>query len=341
MRKFTALRGSGLMSWDIFAHHREPLRPLVSSRRARIFLAKKKDEKEKTTGNGLGEIYSGVHLLRCRARQPTSGCVHALLCARGLFTDYSPPRSSSISPNGAAVAVLNRFVRLYTGEAARAGLHTSHATVCGCAPAWAIILEFVPDKKDRCSGAGGRDNALFRRMTPIIESNGLPRVRTAAAVVPIPWSDGPRTFALANARLISCNRSKSPRSVNNCNSAVLSEFGYRINPSFCRESLKRENYTRTRPRYQEFKNSHSMLCIYNLRKQAIRRASRDVFATLSTQVAFSVHQVRIQPQRRLSPRKSICFRYFVHLGGLFGALGINTTSATTNFPKEVEMFSLL
>uniref|UniRef100_A0ABD2X9Y1 Uncharacterized protein n=1 Tax=Trichogramma kaykai TaxID=54128 RepID=A0ABD2X9Y1_9HYME len=50
-------------------------------------------------------------------------------------------------------------------------------------------------------------------------------------VVPIPWSDGPRTFALANARLISCNRSKSPRSVNNCNSAVLSEFGYRINPS--------------------------------------------------------------------------------------------------------------
>ncbi|CAB0036651.1 unnamed protein product [Trichogramma brassicae] len=102
------------------------------------------------------------------------------------------------------------------------------------------------------------------------------------------------------------------------------------------------------------------------------QASRDVFATLSTQVAFSVHQ----PQRRLSPRTSRCFRYFVHLGGLFGctrykynfattprwpfpqgsrdifsryfdtpgglfgAPGTNT-APTTTFSQEVEMFSLL
>ncbi|CAB0028550.1 unnamed protein product [Trichogramma brassicae] len=70
------------------------------------------------------------------------------------------------------------------------------------------------------------------------------------------------------------------------------------------------------------------------------RGSRDVFATMSTWVAYSVHQVQIQLRRQLFPRKSRCFRYFDTTGGLFGAPGMNT-APTTTFSEEVEMFSLL
>ncbi|CAB0035277.1 unnamed protein product [Trichogramma brassicae] len=68
--------------------------------------------------------------------------------------------------------------------------------------------------------------------------------------------------------------------------------------------------------------------------------SRDVFATLSTQMAYSVHQVQIQLRRHFSPRKSRFSRYFDTPGGLFGAPGTNT-APTTTFSQEVEMFSLL
>ncbi|CAB0044235.1 unnamed protein product [Trichogramma brassicae] len=70
------------------------------------------------------------------------------------------------------------------------------------------------------------------------------------------------------------------------------------------------------------------------------QGSRDVFATLSTQMAYSVHQVQIQLRRQLSPRKSRCFRYFGTPGGLFVAPNMNT-APTTTFSEEVEMFSLL
>uniref|UniRef100_A0ABD2X9V3 Uncharacterized protein n=1 Tax=Trichogramma kaykai TaxID=54128 RepID=A0ABD2X9V3_9HYME len=85
--------------------------------------------------------------------------LRAELTARGLFHRLLAASVVLDKPKWSCCckAVLNRFERLYTGEAARAGLHirATRLSVDVCLPGRLIILEFVPDKEDRCSGAGG------------------------------------------------------------------------------------------------------------------------------------------------------------------------------------------
>uniref|UniRef100_A0ABD2X9P0 Uncharacterized protein n=1 Tax=Trichogramma kaykai TaxID=54128 RepID=A0ABD2X9P0_9HYME len=85
MRKFTALRGSGLMSWDIFAHHREPLAARkriflrVSSRRARIFLARKGRERKNNGKWAWGNLLGRTPASMSRATTHLGMCTRAVM----------------------------------------------------------------------------------------------------------------------------------------------------------------------------------------------------------------------------------------------------------------------